>query len=105
MGSRKRPKSLPQGIDNISACFMSNAKGKVCIALSDPEYVRAEKIIFDRQDRSVHAVLHETSHLLGHVSKDMAEVLVDNDEVLLCAVHTNGGIIELTSQLAVSKAH
>ena len=88
--------------DDLQTAFMKSAKGKVCIALSDPAYVRSDLILLDRRDNSVHAVLHESSHFLGHLTEGMANAFVDNKEILLCAVHTNGGIFELKSPLAVT---
>lgn len=90
-----------QLLNNNEAVFLRNEKGEVCIAFADPAYVRAEAIVLDAKDGSIHAILHENSHLVGHVSHEMAGAFVDNAEVLLCAVRSNGGLFELTSPLTV----
>ena len=83
--------------DSISAAFMRNHRGEVCISFADPVYVRAEAILVDRKTCSIHAVLHESSHLLGHVSEGMAEAFLQNREALLTALRPDGTIFELVA--------
>lgn len=79
----------------VNAAFMRNRKGAVCIAFSDPAYVRSEVILLDRDTLSIHAILHESSHLLGHVSETMAQAFEENEETLLAALLSNGSVLEL----------
>lgn len=88
--------------ETIGACFLKSPRGRICIALSDAAYVRAEPVIFDRAERSVYAVLHEAAHFIGQVSEDMAEAFADNEEVLLCAVQADGNMLEISTRLAVT---
>lgn len=77
------------------AAFFLNEKGQAAIAFSDPAFVRADLIVIDRRDHSVHAVLHESSHLIGHVSPEMADAILGGGEILLAAVHTQGHLVDL----------
>lgn len=88
-------------IDEVDAAFMRNHRGEVCIAFSDPVYVRAETIVVDRKTCSIHAVLHESSHLLGHVSEGMADAFVHNREALLTAMRPDGTVFELVAPVQI----
>lgn len=77
------------------AAFFLDRNGQAAIAFSDPAFVRADLIVIDRRDHSVHAVLHESSHLIGHVSPEMAEAILNGGEILLAAVHTHGHLVDL----------
>lgn len=81
--------------------FIRNEKGDICIAFSDPAYVRSDTIVLDARDGSLHAILHEGSHPIGQLSRDMTQSFADQSEVLLCAVTSHGGVFELISPLTV----
>ena len=83
--------------DGVSAAFMRNHRGEVCIAFADPVYVRSESILVDRDTCRIHAVLHESAHLLGHVSEGMADAFLQNREALLTAMRPDGTIFELVA--------
>jgi hypothetical protein len=87
--------------DGVDAAFMRNHRGEVCIAFSDPAYVRAETILVDCKDCSIHAVLHENAHLLGHVSEGMAEAFVHNREALLTAMRADGTVFEMIAPVHI----
>jgi hypothetical protein len=88
--------------DGVSAAFMRNHRGEVCIAFADPVYVRSEAILIDRDTCQIHAVLHESSHLLGHVSEGMAEAFLRKREALLTAIRPDGTVFELLAPVQVS---
>lgn len=88
---------------SIMAEFLESAEGDPMIRFfKDPEFVRAEMIIFDRRDNSVHAVLFEQSHFLGNVDEAMAETLEELDEILLSAAHYKSGVVNLHAALKVT---
>jgi len=83
--------------EEVNAAFMRNHRGAVCIAFSDPSYVRADAILVDRASGAVHAVLHENSCLIGHVSGGMVRAFTENREVLLTALRPDGTVFELVA--------
>lgn len=88
--------------DEISAQFGLDKSGKVYITFADPAYVRAEVIIYDRKDSSLHAVLHESAHLIGHVKGDLQKELANRSEVVLTAPHYFSGTLNLRTPLVIS---
>lgn len=89
----------------VNAAFLSNKAGEVCISFSDPAYVHADTIVLDPETRGVFAVLYQSSHYLGSVSKDMAEVFSQNDHVLLSSLSAEGTVFELIAPLMASKSN
>ena len=57
-----------------------------------------------RRDHSVHAVLHESSHLIGHVSPEMADAILGGGAILLAAVHTQGHLVDLFAPVSETVA-
>lgn len=90
--------------EGVSAAFLRNHHGKVCIAFADPVYVRADAIVVDLDGREVHAVLHQASHFISRVSDVMANALAENAEALLTAVKSDGTVFELFAPVQVSRA-
>ncbi|MCD8526293.1 MAG: hypothetical protein LRY62_03805 [Alphaproteobacteria bacterium] len=88
---------------SILAEFLKNAEGDPMIRFfKDPEFVRAETIIFDRSDNSLHAVLFEQSHFLGNVDDEMAEMLGGLNEILLSTAHYKSGVVSLHAALKIT---
>ena len=83
----------------ISAAFLRNHRGEVCIAFSDPSYVRADAIWIDEQSLAVHAIIHHASHLIGNVSEGMMQAFKHNNDALLTAVRPDGTILELRAPI------
>ncbi len=71
------------------------------IRFFDPAYVRSEKIIFDRNNGSVHAVLHENMILIGSVPEDLVDSFGSHEEVLLSAAHYAGKEVCLKAKISV----
>jgi hypothetical protein len=76
------------------AVFFVNPAGRAVAAFSDAAFVRADTLVID-PDGSVHAVLHEAAHPVGHVPPEMAALLVRQGEVLAAAVHAHGHVVDL----------
>lgn len=85
--------------DTILQDFSRNPDGQLCIRFSDPAYVRADMIIFDRKDNSLHAVLHENSHFVGYLPKEMGGVNLQ--DVVLSAPHYFSGTVNLRAKISV----
>jgi len=88
----------------ISAAFLRNHHGKVCIAFADPAYVRADAILLDQKDGSVHAILHQNSFFISRVSEPMCKALAENDKALLTAIKADGSVFELFVPVQVGNA-
>ncbi|HRC26784.1 MAG TPA: hypothetical protein PKX87_05070 [Alphaproteobacteria bacterium] len=88
------------------AVFFDNPAGRAVAAFSDAAFVRADALVID-PDGSVHAVLHEAARPVGHVSPEMAALLVRQGEVLAAAVHSHGHVVDLPVPVwaARSRAH
>lgn len=87
------------------AAFFLDGRGQAAIAFSDPAFIRSDLIVVDPSDRSVHAVLHEASHLIGHVSAEMLEAILGGGEVLLAALHSRGHIVDLLAPVSAATGH
>lgn len=85
----------------VESAFLRNCRGEACIAFADPSYVRSDAIVACLHDRSLHAVLHESSHLLGHLSENMWAVFADNSGILLTAARPDGSVFELMTPLEI----
>lgn len=90
--------------EGVSAAFLRNHHGKVCIAFADPAYVRADAIVVDLNGREVHAVLHQASYFISTVSDVMASALAESAEALLTSVKPDGTIFELFAPVQVNGA-
>ena len=88
---------LAEPDEGVNAAFMRNHRGAVCIAFSDPVYVRSDSILVDPANGAVHAILHETCCLLGYVSQGMARAFAENREALLTALRPDGTVFEMTA--------
>lgn len=77
-------------------------QGDVCMNFTDPAFVRADGIIVDRKDCSIHAVLHGAAHFVGHVSDCEAALLTDRQPILLTAPHYFRGAVHLRSNVFMS---
>jgi hypothetical protein len=75
--------------------------GLVRITFSDPAYLRADAIIFNRTDCSLHAVLNEGLHLIGRVEGELTKTFTATSEVVLAAPHYYSGAIDLKTPLIV----
>ncbi len=87
--------------DSILKEFSRNPHGQLCIHFTDPAYVRADLIIFDRKDKSLHAVLEGASHFIGYADHNLARNLHDEDEVILAATHFYSGSVNLHSRISI----
>mgnify|MGYP000921647436 CR=1 FL=1 len=78
-------------------------EGEVRLTFFDPAYCRSDLIILDPSDRSLHAVLHESAHFIGHVGRDILPHMLQKQNVMLAAPHYSGGTLSLTTKLSVAK--
>ncbi len=88
--------------EGIEAQYGVGGDGRAHITFHDPAYVCSELIILDRKDRSLHAVLHDSSHLIGKVDKDIYGTFLNQSEVVLSAPHYFSGALHFKTKLVVS---
>lgn len=81
------------------ATFLSNKAGKVAIEFDDPAYVRAEAIIFDGADGTIHAIFSDQGHYLGRLSHELIEAFGRNEEIVLYAAHPDGHVFDRITPL------
>ncbi|HRQ61168.1 MAG TPA: hypothetical protein PLO23_06630 [Alphaproteobacteria bacterium] len=87
----------------INAEFLRNAAGNPMIRFfKDPEFVRSDVIIFNKKDKSLHAVLEGQAHFIGHLDKDEAKAMQGVSEVLLSAAHYKSGVVNLHAALRIT---
>ena len=86
----------------VRSDFSHEEGAGVSISFFDPAYVRSDMILIDPTDHSIYAVLHEASHYVGKLSRDLVKAFVNSKEVLLTASHNDGAEIRLTTPLSVT---
>jgi hypothetical protein len=86
---------------DLHAAFLCNRGGDVCIAFDDPVYVGSEAILIDADQRTVHAVLHQSQWLLGYVSQAMMQSFCQRPEALLTALRPDGSIYEMMAPISI----
>jgi hypothetical protein len=84
---------------DVSSSFLRNGSGDVAIVFDDPTFVRAEIVLLDRSRGAVHALLHERLHLIGEVSRDMADMMCQKSDVLLSSVRPDGSVLDMRADL------
>lgn len=87
----------------ISAAFMRNHRGEVCIAFTDPAYVRADAISVNPDSMAVYVIVYENKFFIGHVSENMVRAFKSNDQALLTALRPDGTVLELLSPIKVQQ--
>lgn len=81
------------------ALFMRNKGDEVAIAFMDPAWIRSDIVLVDKEDGSVHAVLHESLYFIDHLPPHMLDSFKSQDTVLLTAPHPEGGFVDLVAPL------
>lgn len=90
--------------EGINAAFMRNHRGEVCIAFSDPVYVRADTVLIDRNSRAIHVILHQNAYFISQVSDVMLHAFETNKRALLTAIRPDGTLLELTAPIEIGAA-
>ena len=86
--------------NGVNAQFLGIAD-KLSINFADPAYAKAENIIYNSDDRAVHAVLHEGMVFLGTAPQALDEKFKSNTLIELRAEHFAGQDICLKASLSV----
>ncbi|MDH5723091.1 MAG: hypothetical protein OEY94_07200 [Alphaproteobacteria bacterium] len=85
--------------NSIKAQISLDSENLPFISFDDPAYIRAETVIFKKEDCSVHAVLYEGQFLIGHVPKELNLSYSKSKSITLSADHFTGKKISLTANL------
>lgn len=73
-----------------TALFSRDVQGRLCIALDDVAFARADVIFIDPSSREISALLDGVHIKLGIASSEMAKVFMAQDCALLTAPHPHG---------------
>jgi hypothetical protein len=79
------------------ALFSRDVHGRLCIALDDAAFARADVIFIDPSSREISALLDGMHIKLGIVTVEMAKVFMEHDSVLLTAPHPHGHDLTLVA--------
>lgn len=79
------------------ALFSRDRQGRLCIALEDVAFARADVVFIDPSSREISALLDGMHIKLGTVTADMARVFMEHDHVLLTAPHPHGHELTLVA--------
>lgn len=79
------------------ADLVKDDNGQIILTFFDPAWVRSDIILIDSQNLSLHAVLHEGTHFLGHIDKALLAELDGIEEITLSAPHVAGHTVSLRS--------
>ncbi|NBX66156.1 MAG: hypothetical protein EBQ96_04085 [Proteobacteria bacterium] len=72
------------------ASFSRDAHGRLCIALDDAAFTRADVVFIDPSSREISALLDGMQVGLGRVTADMAKAFMEQGCVFLTAPHPQG---------------
>ena len=89
--------------DAINAAFMRNHRGEVCIAFTDPAYVRADAVSVNPDSLAVFVIVYENKFFVGHVSENMVQAFKSNDQALLTSLRPDGTVMELMAPIQVQR--
>tara|TARA_B100001093_G_C26635612_1_gene930789 strand:- start:27 stop:317 length:291 start_codon:yes stop_codon:yes gene_type:complete len=83
----------------VNAEILLDSDNCPLIQFNDPAYIRAETVLFNAEDRSVHAVLYEGQFLIGHVPEELNGSFEKHKTITLSADHFTGKKISLKANL------
>lgn len=70
--------------------------------LADPCYLRSDTVIYTPADKSLHAVMHESLHLIGRIDAAHEVPLKAQAHIRLMAKRADGTTVNLSKPLVVS---
>lgn len=93
--------SINQRKDAVQVTFEHDPKG-LYLNFFDPAYLRAETLLLDKRDHSLHAVMHEQLVFLTHVDYQHAQSIQKIKTIRLMSRHAEGQRLELSAPLRVA---
>ena len=85
----------------VNSDFLCNDKGVVGISFDDPNFVRAETIMFDSATGEVHALLNNAQMLVGRIHNTMIKAFSNQNKVMLSSMRIDGSILGMEANLVV----
>ncbi|PZP57151.1 MAG: hypothetical protein DI586_01200 [Micavibrio aeruginosavorus] len=86
---------------SVNSSFQCNDRGAVGISFDDPNFVRAETIIYEEATGNVHALLNNKQMLIGHISGTMTKAFSNQNSVTLSSQRIDGTVLDLEARLVV----
>jgi hypothetical protein len=86
---------------SVNSSFLCNDKGLVGILFDDPNFVRAETILFERETGNVHALIDSRQMLVGHLSGQLVQAFSNQNKVTLTSRRVDGSMLDLEARLVV----
>ncbi len=87
----------------VRASFDASERStKPTISFVDPSYAKANLVLLDLDDMTVHVVMHEGIFMIGKTNEDFIEKAMKSMEVQLCADLSNGDHISLHAPVSIS---
>lgn len=86
---------------SVNSSFLLNDQGNVGIMFDDPNFVRSDTILFDRQTGNVHALLNETQMLVGHIAGKVLDAFTRQSKVTLSSLRCDGSTLDLEARVVV----
>lgn len=74
---------------------------KLSLEFTDPAYAKAERVLYNRESRDVHAIMHEGIVFLGNAPEALAERFESNSVIEMIADHYAGNQIRMNAMISV----
>lgn len=71
------------------------------MSFDDPNYVRADKILVDRQNGEVRILLQGEILPIGVIPEDLRDSFTENRDIVLKSTNSDGTLLSLTSRVVV----
>ncbi|MCK6419000.1 MAG: hypothetical protein L6Q57_08730 [Alphaproteobacteria bacterium] len=84
--------------------ILHKAPEGVWLELADPCFLRSDTVLYTPRDHSLHAVMHESLHLMGHIEAADDHHLQAQPHIRLTAKHPNGTALALQKRLVIAIA-
>lgn len=86
---------------SINAKCKWSPNGGLSINFVDPSYLRSDSIVYDADNQSLVAIVHQNEFLIGRIDDSLADHFEIERSVSLIAQHVNGDHLQRKVNLSV----
>lgn len=86
---------------NLQASDFTFLPHEYSMSFDDPNYVRADKILVDRQNGEVRILLQGEILPIGVIPEDLRDSFTENRDIVLKSTNSDGTLLSLTSRVVV----